>query len=400
MNQMRSNWTIAGLYILASLGIFIAALVSPPFREIAKAPLRDWLLPPPAPVVVHLLYSTEKDAWLKEALQSFADTHPKVNGYPIQVTTEQMGSREMVLAVLDGKDKPDLISPAGMLQIAVLQDQSMGKFGHPLVNMTDQATCQSVVKSPLVLAAWKERADALWGPSPPPEIWKKLHDALVDTQGWGKYGHPDWGYIKFGHTNPLSSNSGLMTLLLMTYDYYGKTGGLTSADILGNQDFQKWMLDIEGTISRFGDSTGTYMRDMVAYGPSVYDFVSVYEATAFEQAQNAVSRYGELRVYYPPAMIQSDHPFCILNADWVTPPKVQAARMLIDYLLSSPLQELALNKYGFRPVNPAIPIDGPNSPLVRFAANGFKSTLSPEVQVPSADVINTLIDFWSRNVNR
>jgi len=44
-------------------------------------------------------------------------------------------------------------------------------------------------------------------------------------------------------------------------------------------------------------------RKMVAYGPSTFDIVAVYEATAIEQAQYVVERYGELRVYYPPASL-------------------------------------------------------------------------------------------------
>jgi len=309
-----------------------------------------------------------------------------------------MGSREMVLAVLDGKEKPDLISPAGLMQISLLQDQSTGKFGHPLVNAKDPSACQSVLKSPLVLVAWRDRAQVLWGQTLPADLWKKLHDVLVNPQGWGAFGHPDWGYVKFGHTNPLTSNSGLMTLLAMTYDYFGKSDGLSSNDLLSNPDYQKWLLDSESTISQFGNSTGTYMSDIVAYGPSVYDIVTVYEATAISQAQNAVGRYGALSVYYPPLTIQSDHPFCVLNADWVSPDQAQASKMFVDYLLSQPAQQLALLKYGFRPVNPSVPLDSPGSPFTQYGSLGISLTLPPEAGLPSPDVLNTLLDFWTRNV--
>ena len=74
------------------------------------------------------------------------------------------------------------------------------------------------------------------------------------------------------------------------------------------------------------------MEKMVVYGPSTFDMVTVYEATAIEQADNAVGRYGELRVYYPPAVLWSDHPFCVLNADWVTPQQNEAATLFINFL--------------------------------------------------------------------
>jgi len=224
----------------------------------------------------------------------------------------------------------------------------------------------------------------------------------VDPQGWNTFGHPEWGYFKFGHTDPLTSNSGFMTILLMTYSYYGKTSGLTSSDILSNPDYQKWFLGFEQTISQFETSTGPLMDKMISYGPSAYDMVAVYEATAIEQADNAVGRYGELHIYYPPATVWSDHPFCILQADWVTPDKAKAAQLFIDYLTSRPVQEIALLKYGFRPVDKTIPLDQPGSPFQRYTADGFRTDLSglPTVETPPGDVLNTLLDFWSRNMNR
>ena len=144
------------------------------------------------------------------------------------------------------------------------------------------------------------------------------------------------------------------------------------------------------------------MEKMVAYGPSTFDFVSVYEATAIEQAENAVGRYGELRIYYPSPLLWSDHPFCLLNGDWVTPQKTEAATLFIDFLTSKDAQEVALMKYGFRPVETSIKLDQAGSPFDRYAANGFLSDLSNlrEVEIPAGNVLNTLRDFWSRNVHR
>ena len=387
------------IYVIVAGGVFIGGLISPQFRARtdASAPLRDALLPPPEPIVVSVLYSTEKDAWLKDVIAAYQSGHPTLNGHPIQIALTQMGSREIYLAVLDGTEQPTLISPASSLQTSILEDLSTRKFGNPIVRAAD---CRSVVQTPLVLVAWKERADVLWGNTPPADVWKKLHDALIDPKGWEAYNHPEWGYIKFGHTDPLKSNSGFMTILLMAYDYFGTTSGLTSQQILADAGFRQWFAEIEGTISKFGDSTGTYMKDMVAYGPSVYDLTAVYESSAIEQAANARGRYGELHVYYPPATIMSDHPFCVLQADWVKPDQAQAAQQFVDYLLSQPAQEKALLKYGFRPSDPSIALDQPASPFQQFAANGLTTNLPPQIDLPSGDALNTLLDFWSRNVQK
>jgi hypothetical protein len=94
----------------------------------------------------------------------------------------------------------------------------------------------------------------------------------------------------------------------------------------------------------------------------------------------------------------SDHPFCVLQAEWVTPEKELGARQFLEFLTTREMQELALLEHGFRPVDRSIPLDQPGSPLQVYAANGLRVDLPPEVEVPSGDVLQTLLDFWTRNV--
>jgi Ca-activated chloride channel family protein len=398
----KINWFLLILFSLGSMAVFVAALIFPSFRTIAYAPLRELILPPPAPINITVLYSTEKETWLDEVTKNFEATSPKIDGHAIKISLEKMGSWEINAAVLDGTRKPVIISPASSLQIAALQDSTTTKFGKSLVNPADTSSCRSVLKTPLVLVAWKERADALWGQEPGASVWMDLNNALVNPQGWAAYNHPDWGYVKFGQTDPLKSNSGFMTILLMTYSYFNKTGNLTSSDILSNSAYQKWFLDTENSVGQFAESTGPLMTNMITYGPSTYDFVTVYEATAIQQSDNAVGRYGELHVYYPPVLSWSDHPFCVLNGDWVTPQQTEAAKQFINYLTGNSAQELAFQKYGFRPVDNSIQLNQPGSPFEIYAANGIKEDLStyPNVEIPDGNVLNILRDFWSRNVNR
>jgi ABC-type Fe3+ transport system substrate-binding protein len=381
-------------------GVFIVALILPSFRSVAYAPLRELIIPPPEPIVIHLLYSTEKEAWL-ESLAAELEKRPlMLDGREIQIVMDKTGSREMYLAILDGDEQWDMISPASSLQISILEDLSTSKFGAPIVDPTDPSICRPVLETPLVLVVWKDRADVLWGENPNGNLWVNLQAALTNPQGWAAYGHPEWSYIKFGHTDPTRSNSGFMTIVLMAYNYFGKTSGLTSADILSNEDFQQWLADFEAGVPEFGSSTGTYMRDIVAYGPSKYDIVAVYEATAIEQIENAKGRYGDLQVYYPPATIMSDHPFCLLEADWVSPEKRAAAELFLNYLTSGPAQSSALMEHGFRPVNPSVPLDQPESPLVRYVDNGIRLDLPVEITLPEGNVLDTLLTFWIRNIQR
>jgi hypothetical protein len=52
MTTPKINKILFVLYVLATVGVLIASLISPEVRAVAYAPLRDLLLPPPKPVVV------------------------------------------------------------------------------------------------------------------------------------------------------------------------------------------------------------------------------------------------------------------------------------------------------------------------------------------------------------
>src|SRR5689334_1017112 len=147
MYTPRINWVLFVLFFLATIGVFASSILSPSFREIAYAPVRELILPPPAPVVVSVLYSTEKEAWLNEVIVDFEKTNPTIDGHPVKIELEKMGSWEINAAVLDGTRQPDVVSPASFLQVAALQAASSAKFGHPLVNPADTAACRSVVKT-------------------------------------------------------------------------------------------------------------------------------------------------------------------------------------------------------------------------------------------------------------
>jgi hypothetical protein len=54
----------------------------------------------------------------------------------------------------------------------------------------------------------------------------------------------------------------------------------------------------------------------------------------------------------------SDHPVGIVERDWVTPERREAAQTYINYLLAAQSQQKAL-AYGFRPGSPDVPVGAP-----------------------------------------
>lgn len=393
--MLRISQLIAAAYLIIAVALVGLTAVNGP---VATAPFPLALGPNRDPVVVTIAYGTEKRLWLEEAVRRFATTNPRVDGHPIQVVLEGIGSRDTVTRIVAGELQPTVISPASSIQVELLRDDWQRKTNTNIVHDGSDAP-QPLVLTPLVLVAWEERAAVLW-PNPQANFWSSLHDALADPQGWATRGRPEWGLVKFGHTSPLSSNSGIQTLVLLAYGFHNKASNLTSADIFAPA-FQSWLIDVERAVLEFGDSTGTFMTDMVLFGPSKYDIVAVYENVAIENIQAAEGRWGKLRLYYPPATIFSDHPYAILNATWVSPLQRQAAAQFREFLLTEQTQTLAL-QYGFRPANPQVALitNDANNPFNKYRGYGVQLDIQQQVAIPSAEVLNNLTELWRRNINK
>jgi hypothetical protein len=387
---------ISAAYLVLAVGVVgLTALFGPLPLNFAPFPL----LPGPErePVVVSLAYGTEKEAWLQEAASRFQQTHPTVRGHPITLDLEGIGSREGVKHIVDGEMQPVVFSPASSIQIELLRYEWETRHQSDIFLRGDDAPLP-LVYTPLVLVAWEDRARTLW-PNGPQNIWHRLHDVLAEDGGWAAMGgDPQWGFAKFGHTSPEKSNSGIQTLVLLAYAYHGKTRSLTVDDVL-DQGFRQWLEDIERAVMDFGESTGTFMNTMVNFGPGAYDFVAVYENLPIETFEAAENRWNQrLRVYYPPATILSDHPYAILNADWVTEDQHDAAAAFRDFLRTQEMQTLAL-RYGFRPASPTVSVSStlPDNPFTTYESYGLRTdTVPPQVEIPPAEVLNELMNLWRR----
>lgn len=401
--MLRLAQIMSGGYLALVVLLTVVTLVAGP---IGGAPLQLGSLGPAgAPIEITIAYGTEKREWLQDALARYEASNPRIGGRPVQIKLDGLGSREIVTRITQEDYQPTVVSPASMIQIELLRDDWNKRKGSEIFYGGSDAP-QPLVITPLVIVGWQERAPVLW-PNGSSTFWQDLQGALANDQGWQAIGgKPEWGLVKFGHTSPETSNSGIQTLVLLAYGYHNKSSGLVAGDIT-DAGFQGWLDGAERAVQEFGDSTGTFMVDMINFGPGKYDFVAVYENLAIGRAdatqnisriEQAQGRWNQpLRIYYPPANILSEHPYAILNAAWVTPEQREAAASFRTFLLSPEIQQLAL-QYGFRPANASVPIvtNDPNNPFNRYSSYGVQVDIPQVVATPSAEVLNELITLWRR----
>jgi ABC-type glycerol-3-phosphate transport system substrate-binding protein len=351
--------------------------------------------PARAQVTLPFLFSTEKEEWLRGAVAEFEKAHPEV-----EVRLEPKGSLEAVRALLAGESRPVLWSPADSLAVNLLTDQwKLAKGADPLVR--DGARWpRSLLLTPLVFVAWESRAKVLLGKSVDLS-WTRVRDAVASKKGWaGLGGDPSWAYVKFGHTDPTKSNSGLQALSLMAYGFYDKQDSLTvpEATAARFQDFVRAIESGRRAQDFAASSTGPFMENFIRQGPSLYDAVIVYEATAVVEMPRAVGRWEPIRVFYPSINLWSDHPACLLAGDWVTAAQREAAAQLVDYLMSAAVQQRALQQ-GFRPGNLDVPVISQDSqnPFNRFKDMGVRVDVPRIAASPDGAVLQALMQTFQRN---
>ena len=377
---------IIGLFVVAIVAILGATLFlggsegEPENKPAGK-------VEPKAQVTVSMLYSTEKEDWIKSAVAGFAAAHPE-----IRLDLKGMGSFKAAEAILDGAEKPTVFSPSDTLAMNLLAADWDAKHHTPLF----AGTPEPLVITPLVFVIWEERAQVLQQAGG--VNWKTIHQAVASNQGWPAVGgKADWGFVKLGHTDPTQSNSGLQTLFLMSLDFYQKNA-ISVGDVL-DPKYQEWIGQVEKGVGKFETSSGTFMTDMVRFGPSKYDVAVVYESLAISQLGNAQGRWGNLKVYYPSTTVWSDNPAAILQG--ATPEQQAAAKVWLEWLHGSAVQQRALS-YGFRPGDPAIPIKtaDANNPFVKYAPYGVQVDIPPVATMPEGAVVRNMMTMWSRVVGR
>ncbi len=95
----------------------------------------------------------------------------------------------------------------------------------------------------------------------------------------------------------------------------------------------------------------------------------------------------------------NDHPCYVLDAEWSSPAQRQGANAFLDFLLQPRIQQQAL-VHGFRPGNPDVATNGPDSPFTKYSANGLRLEVPVVCQPPSAEAILNLQTAWQRLRNR
>ena len=318
--------------------------------------------PPPLPkdaVVVRVSYGSEKKGFLVDSIEAFHAASPKTaGGKPIRIEAVAEGSAESMEAILAGQSDAHVWSPASSLLVDVLNARWAEKQGLGGGEKRLVGEAPPLVLSPVVIATWKPMAEALGWPAKSVG-WADIAALATSKEGWARYGKPQWGEFKLGHTHPAFSNSGAMALVAATYAGAGKSRDLSAADVARASGFVK---KVQSSIVHYGRSTGFFAEKMLSRGPAYLSAAVLYESSVVESYLDPKYKdraFDVVALYPKEGTFWADHPWAVLDLPAVTPEIREAAEVFRKFLMSPDRQRAALSRFGFRPADPAIPLGAP-----------------------------------------
>jgi len=288
---------------------------------------------------------------------------------------------------------PDVWIPQSTLWMDLLRDQ----LDDPSI-LSDEPSV--LARTPTVLALPRPMAEALGWPDAQ-VTWQDVLELADSDEGWAAHGHPEWGPFRLRLTDPRYTITGLQALLALdsaqqpdqpeqagtTLSLFRVQRVLAGIDAdAGEQlelyaqaeDFpealsavpleerQLWQFNRTGSVTEDADAAPT------GEPRPVPDLVAVYPT-------------GEDQV-----ALESDYPYLVLDAPWVSPEVLQYADEFGDYLLSDAAVE-QFARAGFRtPDNhAAAPLQSSDDIQPSDVASG-----PPSGELPDVEAVQRLRSSW------
>ncbi|ERN42035.1 Mg-chelatase subunit chlD [Rubidibacter lacunae KORDI 51-2] len=359
-----------------------------------------WILPGPngnggrrSGLEIKFLAGSALDHFCEEAAERLNARNPRLDdGTQYYLSCEVLGSGDVVSSVTDlGRQLrngtieaddpafPTLVSVDGGIYhaLSIYQIDRIFPGQNYIPGLTDAPL---LAYSPMVLLARSDIADGLRQvPDPYGAIAQFDNHRDIDPSS------PPLP-VRFVHTAPTRSNSGLQTLVAQFAAVTGKRP--EEIDISDVKQYQDQVRAIQAKITRYGTSTSSLARDMVQNGPFWASTGSVYESLVIRANTEATdgTRYEAI---YPAATYTSNMRAILPNAPWVSDRERAAALAIIEFLRSPQIQEIATD-LGLRPGVPGVPLSAKFDESYGVIANPQYDSYRP----PQPEVVAAMLESW------
>jgi Ca-activated chloride channel homolog len=340
-------------------------------------------------VTIEIVSSNTKQDWLEAVIARFNDeVHTILSGEAIAVHATHGTSGGTQLQILDGDLQPTVFSPGDLSWIQTTNEIWRDRTGHLLAS----DACSQTILAPIGFAMWRPMAEALGWPNTPIG-WNDLIEIAASPDGWATVGHPEWGTFKFGHTHPAYSNVGLLMMTALAYSATDISSELTAEAVYSDVVAEAFRR-VELNTYHYGIQSRDLLELMVRHGPSYLHAITTSEAETLRTNRDFAEdlRFPLVFVFPADGTFWGEHPYCILDADWISVEQKEAAAIFLDYLLQPEQQALAI-EHNLRPIDESIAL---HAPLALENGTDPRATTATVtgLEIPSADVANAIKDVF------
>ncbi len=339
-------------------------------------------------IILSMVYSSEKATWIAETATLFEEYWEERRSQDsslkkISLDFQPYGTGNSLLALLNGETKPVIWSPASNIWVPLLNTK-WSQYTHSEELIAPNFT--RLIYSPVVIATWENfYAEHQF------KGFNDLHDLIVENPSM----------VKMAHTDPRSSNSGFMATTMLVSSKLNMDPALMKIENLTQSDLQTWMREFESSAVKYGSSTGFLAKTMIKDGPDSLQIAILYENLVQDYCQAAEETYGQkmVAVYPEEGALFSDHPFCILNADWISEEQRMVAEEYLKFIGQKDIIIKAIAT-GFRPINTELLNDATVQVVYEQSFNtdhGVTAdpTIIKELHPPAdGNVIARIPDLW------
>ena len=324
----------------------------------------------PAPEVLTLAFSPEKEALLQKMIIAFNLSRSQ-DILPVQPIRLDMA--DMLQHAVD--ERFAAISPDSSIWLNQLdrmwQQRKPGAsslLGHKV----------RYALSPIVIAMWESKAKEMGYPGKP-----------IGWQDLMKQASTDPG-IKWSHPSATTA-SGLLVTTAEFYAAAGKQTNLTQADLMAKPNID-YVKRIEGTVERYGgESEDRVVIRMLAEGGHPLDAFVAQEQLVIYFNRNT-SEDKLMAIYPAEGTFWMDHPLVLLDGPWVTEAQRRAFREFATFLGKPAQQQLVLRE-GYRPADVSVSLKAEGS-LIQPAYKVDSEEPKTLLKVPPAGVVEKIRELW------
>ncbi|GAA0955321.1 hypothetical protein GCM10009558_072980 [Virgisporangium aurantiacum] len=356
-------------------------------------------------VEFNLVSSDEKVPALTEIARRYRTSGHGVDGRCVRANISTYSSRLMADLLADAAGRgwdsdahgprPDAWTPSSSIWTERLRTRVAGQPGQ----VTIPADLASVTRTPVVIALPEPMARALGWPRA--EIgWADLAGLVGDPAGWAAKGHPEWGEVTVGKTNPNTSTTGLHALLATVSAAAG--GAPLTPETMHRPQVVDLTRAIETAAVHYGTSVAPFLHnlyeaDRQGGGTDYVSAIALEEQVVWQYNRGHVlGMDGQqpppgtrlVAVYPKEGTMASDNPYAVLRAPWSEPVKQRAAEAFLDFVHEPAQKKLFLDN-GFRDEE-----DRAGGALKRDDA--FSATAGyRQLPAPGASIVDAALQLWN-----